>query len=372
MADGHLTPEDRALLVGGGGIDAEIADQLIENAIGTYGLPVGVGLNLIVNGRDHLVPMVVEEPSVVAAQSHAAKVVAGGGGFHSAATDPIMIAQVQVVDCEAPEQGARAVEAEAESLVRDADAVHPRLLERGGGCRGIEARVVRHPDGESFLVVHILVDVRDAMGANLLNTIAESLAERIASIAGGRPGLQILSNLADRRRVETTCRVPILHLNWRGFEGQDVANGVVAASRFAEADPYRAATHNKGILNGVDSLLVATGNDWRAIEAGAHAYAARDGCYRPLSRWWLEDDYLVGALDMPMAIGTVGGLTRTHPLARRLMEIIPVTGAQQLAEVAGAVGLAQNFAALKALGTEGIQRGHMQLHSRRSRVREAA
>ena len=357
-----------ARLLDVGGLSGEQPDRLIENVIGTFALPLGVGLNLLVNGRDVPVPMAIEEASVVAAQSHAARIVRDGGGFVSEAAAPVMIAQVQLLGVDDVEAARGRLQAAEEALGRAARALLPRLHARGGGWRGLELRHVEHPDdGERFVVAHLLLDVRDAMGANLCNTLAEGLADRVAELAGGRAGLRILSNLADRRLVRTRCCIPARLLAWKGFSAGDVAEGVLASSRFAEADPYRAATHNKGILNGIDALLVATGNDWRAVEAGAHAYAARSGSYRPLSRFRVRDDgALMGELEMPMPVGIVGGGTVAHPLARRLVELMGVRSARELAEVCGAVGLGQNLAALKALATEGIQRGHMALHRRRN------
>ncbi len=349
-----------------GGLTRGHADQLIENVVGTFSMPVGIAQDLIVNDTARLVPMVIEEPSVVAAQCHIAKLVSAAGGFTSHASDPIMIGQVQLLSVSDPERAVAAVAAAESELKERARGLHDGLEHAGGGVRGVEARIVRHPDGEVMVVAHLHVDVRDAMGANMVNTVAEVLAPRLAELAGGRVGLRILSNLSDRRLVRTTCRIPRALLPWHGFSADAVADSVVAASRFAEADPYRAATHNKGIMNGVDAVLLATGNDWRAVEAGAHAWAARDGTYRPLSRFTRDaEGALCGELEMPMAVGIVGGATVHHPLAAQLLELMGVETAGELAEIAGAVGLAQNLAALKALGTEGIQRGHMRLHKRR-------
>lgn len=349
-----------------GHLRLELADRLIENVIGTFGVPLGIALNLRVNQRDVLVPMVVEEPSVVAAQSHACKLVLAGGGFTAHATDPVMIGQIQLLNVPDVTAACARVEAASAELGRMADAVLPRLVERGGGWRGLETRVVTHPDGEVFMVVHLLVDVRDAMGANMVNTCAEHLSGPIQKLTGGDMGLRILSNLTDHRRAIASFEVPTAELAWKGFSGDAVADAVVDASRFAEADPYRAVTHNKGILNGVDALLVATGNDWRAVEAAAHAWAGREGVYRPLSRFWRSDSgALCGRIELPMAVGIVGGTTAAHPVAAKMLRLLDITRASQLAEIAACVGLAQNLAALKALGTEGIQQGHMRLHRRR-------
>ena len=364
---GLIDPAAGRQLLAAGGLTPARADRMLENVIGTFALPLGLAVNLVVNDREYVVPMAVEEPSIVAAQSNAAKLVAAAGGFRSRVSDPVMAAQVQLVGVADPHHAARAILAAEPELAELARAHHPRLSERGGGWRGVEARVVEHPDGEQFVVVHLLLDVRDAMGANMLNSLAEAISGPLADIAGGRAGLRILSNLADRRRVLTTCRIPVDHLGWRDFSAEEVAGGIVGASRFAEADPYRAATHNKGVLNGVDALLVATGNDWRAVEAAAHAWAARDGRYGPLSTFRRDaDGALVGRLEMPMPLATVGGATGFHPLAAELLRrTLKVETASELSAVAGAVGLAQNLAALKALATEGIQRGHMRHQARR-------
>jgi hydroxymethylglutaryl-CoA reductase len=366
VADGHVSPDVAQVMEDGGLTDAE-SDRLVENAVGTFSLPLGFATGLVVNGREFRVPMAVEEPSVIAAQSSVAKLVGLAGGFTSRTSEPVMIAQIQLIGVADVDAAIDAISTAEPELRERADQLLESIVARGGGYRGLDLRRVIHPDdGETFLVVHLLVDVRDAMGANLLNTLAEALAPRLAELGGGRAGLKILSNLADRRLVKTECRIPTEHLAWRGFSGDAVANGLVEASRFAEADPYRAATHNKGIMNGVDALVVATGNDWRAIEAAAHAFAARTGAYRPLSQFRRDESgALAAVLEMPMPLGTVGGSTRHHRLANGLLSSLGITGASELAEIAGAVGLAQNIAALRALSTEGIQEGHMRLHRRR-------
>jgi len=343
-----------------GGLDEETADKFVENVIGTYSLPYGVALNVRVNGRDYVVPMVVEEPSVVAAASNAARMVREGGGFVAEADEPLMTAQIQLVSVEHREEAkARILEKRAE-LLASADAAIPGLVERGGGARDLEVRIV----SDDMLVVHVLVDCRDAMGANLVNGLAERIAPRLAELANGRIGLRILSNLCDRRCVRVRCRVPAKALATEETSGQEVIEGIENASRFAEVDPYRAATHNKGIMNGVDAVVIATGNDWRAVEAGAHAFAARSGRYAPLATWRGEGDALVGRIELPMALGTVGGTLRVHPAARLSLRLLGVTGAQDLAMIAASVGLASNLAAVRALATCGIQRGHMALHAR--------
>ena len=356
-------PRDIDRSLEAGGLDAETADKFVENVIGTYGLPYGVALNVRVNGHDYVVPMVVEEPSVVAAASNAAKMVREGGGFGAEMDAPLMVAQIQLTAVRDREAARERVLAAKEEILTRADAAIPGLIERGGGARDVEVRVLGS-DEDAMLVVHVLVDCRDAMGANLVNGVAERVADRLAELAGGRVGLRILSNLCDRRCVRVTCRVPAAALATDDMAGTDVIDGIVNASRFAELDPYRAATHNKGIMNGVDAVTIATGNDWRAVEAGAHAFAARSGKYSPLATWRRDGDHLVGRLELPMALGTVGGTLRVHPAARLSLRLLGVTQAQDLAAIAASVGLASNLAAVRALATDGIQRGHMALHAR--------
>jgi hydroxymethylglutaryl-CoA reductase len=379
-------PRDIERALDAGGLDAETADKFVENVLGTYGLPYGVALNVRVNGHDHVVPMVIEEPSVVAAASNAAKMVRAGGGFVAEADPPHMIAQVQLRDVRDAEAAARRIAEHAGEIAALADQAIGGLIARGGGTRGVEARVL----AEDVVVVHIIVDCKDAMGANLVNSVAEGVADRLAAIADARVGLRILSNLCDKRCVRVSCRVPAAVLATDDMGGSDVIDGIVNASRFAELDPYRAATHNKGIMNGVDAVVIATGNDWRAVEAGAHAFATRTGRYQPLAVWRREParpkgtgsntdeparpkgtgsntddgDELVGRLEMPMALGTVGGTLRVHPAARLSLRMLGVADAQELASIAAAVGLASNLAAVRALATDGIQRGHMGLHAR--------
>jgi hydroxymethylglutaryl-CoA reductase len=352
-----------------GGLDVETADRVVENAVGVYALPLGVGLNFRVNGQDVLVPMAVEEPSVIAAASNAARMVREGGGFIAEADDPVMTAQIEVMGVDDPAGARTRLEAAAPELLALAHATLPRLADRGGGARELEVRTF-----PGRVIVHVHIDCRNAMGANLVNTVAEALADRVARLAGGRSGLRILTNLADRRCVRVTARVPARALVTGGLDGAAVRDGIVAASRFAEDDPYRAATHNKGIMNGVDAVVIATGNDWRGVEAGAHAFAATSGRYRPLAIWRTDGDEsgngsggagdLIGRLEMPMAVGTVGGTLHAHAGARLAQRLIGVTDAKTLATIIGAAGLASNLAALRALATEGIQRGHMALHRR--------
>jgi len=355
IPDQELAPLD-------GGIDVEIADHIIENVVGVYGLPMGVALNMRVNNRDYIVPMCVEEPSVVAAVSNAARMVREGGGFAAEADLPIMIGQVQLVEVPDHEAAKARILERSDEILKTANDTQPQLVELGGGCRRLEVR-----DLGEMLVVHLKVFCLDAMGANMVNTMAEAVAPLLAEISGGRALLRILSNLADERKVRVWAYVPAKALG-EGDEGIAVRDNIVLASRFAELDPYRAATHNKGIMNGIDPVIIATGNDWRSVEAGAHAYAARDGRYRPLATWKSTgegpDAALVGHMELPMAVGTVGGTLRAHPGARLALRILNVANASELAMVAAAAGLAANLAALRALATEGIQRGHMTLHAR--------
>jgi len=364
---GYLTDEDVEVLERSeGALDYETADSMIENAVGVFGLPMGLGLNFVVNGREYVVPMAIEEPSVLAAVSHSAKIVRKSGGFEANCTEPLMIGQIQIVDVDDPEATEEQILAATDQLIASANDVHPKMVERGGGAKGLEVRQLEGPSGKPMVVVHLLVHVCDAMGANMVNSMAEHVAPRIGELTDGRVSLRILSNLADHRRVKATCRIPLEDLAWKEFSGRDVARGVVEASEFAEADPYRAATHNKGVMNGMGAVCIATGNDWRAMEAGAHAFCCRDGKYGPMTRWLMSEDgeALIGELEVPIQVGTVGGPTRLHPMAQVAQRILDVSGASELGEVMGAVGLAQNLAALKALGTEGIQSGHMALHAR--------
>jgi hydroxymethylglutaryl-CoA reductase len=347
----------------GGGLDVDTADKFVENVLGTYALPYGVALNVRVNGRDYVVPMVVEEPSVVAAASNAARMALAGGGFTADVDPPFMIGQIQLLDVDDVAAAVTAITEAREEILQLADAAVPGLVARRGGARDIEVRRIGRPS-DRMLVVHVVVDCRDAMGANLVNSVAEAVADRIASIAHARVGLRILSNLCDLRRVRVSCCIPPHVLATSDVSGSEVVDGVVNASRFAELDAYRAATHNKGIMNGIDAVVIATGNDWRSVEAGAHAYAARNGTYEPLSSWRRRGDDLVGTLELPLALGTVGGTLRVHSGARLSLEMLGVASAGEVAMIAATVGLASNLAALRALATDGIQRGHMGLHAR--------
>ncbi len=360
-----LDAAERSLLSRPGALELARADGMIENVIGTFELPLGVAGNFRINGRDVLVPMAVEEPSVVAAASYMAKLARDCGGFETSSTRPLMRAQVQVLGLGDP-QGARlALLRERERILALANERDRVLVQLGGGCRDIEAQVFPDTPRGPMLIMHLIVDVRDAMGANTVNTMAEAVAPLVEEITGGRVRLRILSNLADLRLARARVRLTPQALDTPERSGAEIIEGVLDAYVFAAVDPYRAATHNKGIMNGIDPVIVATGNDWRAIEAGAHAYACRNGRYASLTHW--EKDAggaLVGTLEMPMPVGLVGGATKTHPLARVALKIMGVASAQELGEVAVAVGLAQNLGALRALATEGIQRGHMALHAR--------
>ncbi len=351
------------------GIDESLLDVFVENVVGSFPMPFGVAANFVIDERELLVPMAVEESSVVAAASNMARIVRSGGGFRTRVLEDLMIGQVQlrcVPDLDAAEAAVRAAEP---ALVATANEGDSTLVKLGGGCVGIETRrfLAEETEGDGdVLVVHFLVDCRDAMGANAVNRICEALAPQLADLTGGTIGLRILSNLADRRRVEATCRVHVADLGFDGRPGDEVAEAIVHAGRFATYDPYRATTHNKGIMNGIDPVVLATGNDWRAIEAGAHAFAARSGRYRSLTRWTQEEGTgdLLGRIELPIQVGVVGGVTRLHPLARFSLELLGVKGGQDLARILAAVGLAQNLGALRALSTEGINRGHMRLHQR--------
>ncbi|MFY2098058.1 hydroxymethylglutaryl-CoA reductase, degradative [Achromobacter xylosoxidans] len=360
-----LTPEERQQLAEPGALGLDRADGMIENVIGAFELPLGVAGNFQVNGRDVLVPMAVEEPSVVAAASFMAKLARENGGFETSSTRPLMRAQVQVLGLTDPHGARVALLRERERIVKLANSRDQVLIGPGGGCQDIEAHVFADTPRGPMLVLHLIVDVRDAMGANTVNTMAEAVAPLVEEITGGTVRLRILSNLADLRLSRARVRLTPQTLDTKDRSGAEIIEGVLDAYVFAATDPYRAATHNKGIMNGIDPVIVATGNDWRAVEAGAHAYACRDGRYTSLTHWEKDaSGALVGTLEMPMPVGLVGGATKTHPLARLALKIMAVRSAQELGEIAVAVGLAQNLGALRALATEGIQRGHMALHAR--------
>jgi hydroxymethylglutaryl-CoA reductase len=364
----HLTPTDLADL--DAGLSAAQAEVMIENVVGRYSLPLGLATNFLVNGREVIVPMVVEEPSIVAAVSFAAKLARRTGGFTTRSSEPVMIGQLQIMDLPDLTAAAHTLRAAEAEILTAANRHHPTIQKLGGGAKGIECRALPDTPAGPMLILHLRYDCRDAMGANAVNTAAEAIAPLVEQLTGGRVNLRILSNLTDRRTARAECLIPVDSLSRDGLNGADIARHIFEAWAFAAADPYRAATHNKGIMNGIDAVAVATGNDWRAIEAGAHAYAARHGRYTSLSDWVPVAEgqtitHLRGVLDMPLSVGTVGGATKAHPTARVAMKILGQPTARTLAEIMAAVGLAQNFAAMRALAAEGIQQGHMRLHARK-------
>ena len=364
---GLITDSDlRALETSDHTLKLHIADKMIENVIGVLGLPVGLGLNFLVNGKDYVVPLSIEEPSIVAGLSGAARTARLSGGFEARTTDPILIGQVQVVNLDDPERRKQELLDRSEEILNLANSLHPKMLARGGGAKDIEVFLHQAPeDGRQMLVLHLLVDTRDAMGANVVNGMCEGVASLIETISGGKVFLRILSNLTDRALVRVRTQIPVQNLQVKGFSGEQVRDGIILANDLARVDPYRAATHNKGIMNGVDAVAIATGNDFRAIEAAAHAYAARDGQYRALTRWYRSDEGdLIGEIEMPMKVGTVGGSLETNPTVRINHRLLGSPNAAELASVMGAVGLAQNYAALRSLTTAGIQQNHMTLHAR--------
>lgn len=359
-----LDPTEVAALHDAVPLPFETAEHMIENAIGVVGLPLGVALNFVINGRDRLVPMAIEEPSVIAAASHAARLARAAGGFFAEAGTALMIGQIQLVDVSDLAAAAQRLHNATLQLLAAANAVHPNMLRRGGGARRIDVRVLPDTACGPMLVVHLLVDVGDAMGANAVNSMTEALAPLIEELTGATARLRILSNLADQRLARARVRLPFDCLATTDLTGDEVARRVEQAWAFAAADPYRAATHNKGVMNGIDAVAMATGQDWRGIEAGAHAYAARDGRYAPLSEWRVHRDALLGSIEVPLAVGIVGGNLECNPRARFGLRLTGASSARELAAIMAAVGLAQNFAALRALVTDGIQRGHMALHAR--------
>ena len=358
---------DEVEAIGTGGITLDQADKMVENVVGLFAVPLGIATNFVIDGREVLIPMATEEPSVIAAASNGARMAIAGGGFVTSSTRPVMRALIQVTGIEDPYGARQTILARAEEIASRANERDPMLVSHGGGVVGIEAEVVTSRKGP-MVVVHLLVDCRDAMGANAVNTMAEALAPFIEEITGGRVYLRIISNLADLRLAR--ARAVFLA---EEIGGPEVVDAIVMASALAEVDPYRAATQNKGIMNGVTAVTMATGNDTRAIEAGAHSYAARGGAYRSLSVYEKNrDGDLVGSIELPAAVGTVGGATRVHSGARASLKVLGITSADDLGRVLASVGLAQNFAALRALATEGIQRGHMSLHARNVAVQAGA
>lgn len=368
-----LTQAELAAFSQAHGLAVDQADHMVENVVGLHSLPLGVALNFLINGKDVLIPMAVEEPSVIAGASFMARLARSSGGFIAHTTAPEMIGQLQILDVDdLPAARLRLLE-QRDQLLGEAGEIDPLLKKLGGGPRDLEVRIFESSPIGPFLVLHLIYDVRDAMGANAINTALELLAPRVSAITGGRVHLRILSNLADRRLARARCTIWLSELAFGAYSAEMVRDGIIEAWAFAAVDPYRAATHNKGIMNGVDPVVIATGNDWRAVEAGAHAYAARSGTYSSLSTWGKDEhDNLVGTLELPLAVGTVGGATRVHPTAQAALKLMGITSASQLAEVIVSVGLAQNLAALRALATEGIQRGHMSLHARQVAIAAGA
>jgi hydroxymethylglutaryl-CoA reductase len=359
-----LDVAERRILMGEG-LSIDQANHMIENVVGTYALPQAIAANFQINGKDYLIPMVVEEPSVVAAISNAAKLIRAGGGFQTESTDPIMIGQLQVLDLPDMDRAIAILEKNKAELLELANCCDELVISLGGGARDVHFRPFPETPTGPMLIIHLLYDVRDAMGANTVNTAVEAMAPRVAELTGGRTNLRILSNLASFRLATARGIVPVAALETEDFSGAEAAQRIAEANAFAVVDPYRAATHNKGIMNGIDAVVIATGNDWRAIEAGAHAYAAQDGYYNALTDWHVNaDGDLYGEITLPMAVGTVGGATRVHPSAKVNMKILGVQSAGELARLLAAVGLAQNLAAIRALATVGIQQGHMRLHAR--------
>jgi len=370
----NLGEEEKKLLLVNGkpglGLDLKTADMMIENVIGTFDLPLGIAVNFLINDKDYLIPMAIEESSVVAAASNAAKVARVKGGFKAKASESIMIGQIQVVGIKGENKLANAmlaVKKQKEEILKIANEQDKVLVSLGGGAKDLETRVIKTSAGE-MLIIHLLVDVKDAMGANAVNTMCEAVAPMVEEITGGKVRLRIISNLADKRLAYATAV-----FDKDALGGGKVVDGILEAYAFADADPYRAATHNKGIMNGVDAVVIAVGNDWRAVEAGAHAYAARYGRYKPLTRYWKnEKGDLVGEIELPLAIGIVGGAASVNPLAKLCRKILGVKNANELACVIASVGLAQNLAALRALAVEGIQHGHMSLHAKNIAVMAGA
>ena len=360
-------------LKGEGSLPLKIADGMIENVVGRFELPLGIATNFQVNGKDYLIPMAVEEPSVVAAASHMAKLARMSGGFQAVSDRPIMRGQIQVMDLEDLYASKTKILEHKNELILAANEKDKTLVNLGGGCEDLEVHLFNETPAGPMLVVHLLVDVCDAMGANTVNTMAEHIAPLIEKLINGRVRLRILSNLADKRLVTASVKLSANQFDTKNYSGNEVIKGIFEAASFAAVDPYRAATHNKGIMNGIDPIIVVTGNDWRAIEAGAHAFAARDGHYTSLTDWSISNNGdLLGKITLPMAVGLVGGATKTHPTAKAAIEVLGVKTATELGQVIAAVGLAQNLAALRALATEGIQRGHMNLHARNLAVQAGA
>jgi hydroxymethylglutaryl-CoA reductase len=362
-----LGKEEVELLRKTGALELKQANRMIENVIGTTELPIGIATNFLINGKDYLIPMAIEEPSVVAAASNAAKMARPRGGFYTESTPPVMIGQIQLIDVKNPSKAKEKILAEKERILAKANRQDPVLAKLGGGAADLDVRII-----ETFLgpmtIVHLLVDVRDAMGANVVNTMCEAIAPMIEQLTGGRVFLRIVSNLATHRLARARAT-----FSKEALGGEEVVNGILQAYAFAAADPYRCATHNKGVMNGIVAVALATSNDTRALEAGAHAYAAMGGAYKPLTNWRrIADGDLLGMIEIPVAVGVIGGATAVHPVAKVCRKILGVNSARELGEIMAAVGLAQNLSAMRALATEGIQRGHLKLHARNVAVTAGA
>jgi len=368
-----ISKEDAALLLNGGGLSREVADHMIENSFGLFDLPLGVAQNFMVNGRSVWVPMVIEESSVIAAASNGAKIVAQNGGFTAKADPPRMIGQIQVINVPNPVPAKRNVLRHKQELIAKLNASHPSLINRGGGVLDLSSKIFQKSTAGPMLVFYLTIDVRDAMGANLVNSMLEEIAPDIARLTEGEIRLCILSNYADKRLAHASCTIRPATLAKEEQAGEEVVDRILVAHALAEVDPYRAVTHNKGIMNGVDAVVIATGNDWRAVEAGAHSWACKKGKIRPLSSWTKDSDgNLHGELEIPLAVGIIGGATQVHPLAQICIRMMKIQSSGELAEIIACVGLAQNLAALRALSTEGIQKGHMALHARQIAIAAGA
>jgi len=369
-----LTPEQVEAWSSSGELSEDSADRMIENVIGTYSLPIGVATNFIIDGEHYLIPFVLEEPSVVAAASNMAKRCHSKGGFKSDNDDPVMIGQIQVVGCEDPEAARASILQNSAELMKSCNSVDPILVKFGGGCRDIQARIIETDSGP-MVIVHILVDCRDAMGANAVNTMAETIAPKVEGLTGGTVILRIISNLAVHRLARVSAVFTPEEMSDKGdaSQGSEVIDGVLQAYHFAKADPFRATTHNKGIMNAISPIAIACGQDWRAVESGAHSYAAHERIYGSLTHWEKDGGgNLVGSIELPMAVGLVGGAVRVHPAAQANVALLGITSADDLAKVMAAAGMAQNLGALRALATVGIQAGHMKLHVRNMAVTAGA
>jgi hydroxymethylglutaryl-CoA reductase len=346
-------------------IDVSYADHMVENVVDVYCLPFAIATNFLIGGKDYLIPMVIEEPSVVAAASFAAKLIRQGGGFRTTSDEPLMIGQIQILDCPDIQQAIQNIHDNRQMLLDAANQIGGSIIERGGGARDIEVRVFDDTPLGQMLVLHLICDVRDAMGANAVNTAVEYIAPSVEDLTQGRVHLKILSNLSDLRKASAECTIPQSALATQTMTGAEAVQSIVEASIFAEVDPYRATTNNKGVMNGIDAVVIATGNDWRAVEAGAHAYVARGGSYGSMTTWREnEAGDLIGRIELPMAVGIIGGTTRSHPTAQLALKLLDVKSARELAEVIVCVGLAQNLGAIRALAMEGIQQGHMRMHAK--------